>query len=59
MWNEGSKKVQEEMDLTKIVKTMLDLKMLLKNQKVNNIGFMQEINRCENDLIYVDDDEEI
>jgi hypothetical protein len=31
LWNEGSKKIEDEMNLPHLIKTMMDLKMLLKN----------------------------
>ena len=45
------------MNVTKMIKTMIDLKLLLKYQKVNNNDFMKDINRSEIDLIYLDDEE--
>jgi hypothetical protein len=59
LWTQGKQRVKHEMDLREMLKSMTDLKLLLKNQKANNNEFMKEINRSEYDLIYLDDDDEI
>jgi hypothetical protein len=47
------------MNLALFLKSMIDLKILLKSQKASNIDFMKEINKSEHDLIYIDEESEI